>query len=309
MTVCENIAVKGNQAWICLSSAKRIDPDAIIGYSGLSKSQSFLNTDMAKVILESENDIVGWGNFNTVMSNILTRQNMSILSIASGFLFEDVDALQFTMDFKKGEMEASAFFLDENGDPAKYLLPAEKINGKALKELGGSCDMLVAFTITPKLVQKIEKLGTALGGGFFGDLKEVLKNIDGTVAFATSSGNSDYNGLLTTSGPVSDDLKRLFSQNDIPTKEDGDYLRFSKGNVTGGITLDDCAALLKGYTIGLVADFQGMKKAATDYASLPSSMSTVVVGFAPESGSLKLNLELKTADEKENFLLSAIKAM
>ena len=307
--ICKNVAIKDNQAWICLSTSKQIDADAIAAYAGLSKSQSFLNTDMAKVILESDCDVIGWGNFKTLVSSFLSRKNMSGVMLASGFLFEDVDAVQFSLDFDKGEMEASALFLDDEGKPAKYLLPAEKIDIKAVKELGGSCDGVLAFTINPKLVQKIEKVSSSLGGAMFGDIKETLKNIDGTVAISIGMHQEAVNGLITTKGKVSNQLNAFLSMMTSNVEPDGKYLRFSKGNVTGGLSIDECADLLKGYSIGLAADLQGMQSAASDYGNLPSSLSTFAIGLEPYSGSLRLSIELKTADDKENFLLSVIKAM
>ena len=103
--VCNNIAIKGNQAWICLSSTKRIDPDAIAAYASLSESQSFLNTDMSKIILEEDADIVGWSKFNNILSNLMSRSERTKAAMAAGLLFEDVDAVSFEIDFEKGELE------------------------------------------------------------------------------------------------------------------------------------------------------------------------------------------------------------
>ena len=99
--ICGNIALKGSQAWVCLSS-NQIDPEGIAAYASLSQSQSFLNTDMSKPLLESESDITGWGNFNSVLSVLLGRGDSNMAKMGVGILFEGVEALEFTLDFKKG---------------------------------------------------------------------------------------------------------------------------------------------------------------------------------------------------------------
>lgn len=307
--LCQNIAIKGNQVWVCLSSSKQIDPDAIVNYASLSQSQSFLNTDMAKVILEGDDDVIGWGKINTVLSHFMSLKDMTLLSIASNLIYDDADAIEFTLDFEKGEMEASAIVLNEKGKPAKYLLPLEKIDTKTITALEGSCDALLAMNITPKLIQKIEKLSSAFGGGILANLKETLKNVDGTVAIAIGAGQEAISAIITTKGQVSNELNTLLSMTMDNVNQDGNYLRCSRGNLTGGMTVATCADNLKGDCLGLVADFQSLKVNSGSYNNLPSSISTVTFAGEPHSGGLRLKMEVKTADDKENFLMSVIKAL
>lgn len=302
--ICDNIAVKGNQAWICLSS-KPIDPEGIAAYATLSQSQSFLNTDMSRPLLEADWDITGWGNFKTGMSVLLDRSDLSMATLATGFLFDGVESIVFTADFKKGEMESEIILLNGKGRPAKYLLPAEKIDVNTLKMLGdGRCSVLFGFTMTPKLVKKLEKVSSALGAGVFGDLNDLLENVDGTVGVALNDEYSINKGIITTKGKVSSDLSSLLSMFANNISQEDNYLLFSQGTAGGAIPINDIAEELEDYTIGLVADLQGL----TSVAKVPEGFSNIIVGLEPESGSLKLEFKLKTADKKENFLLTALKS-
>lgn len=305
--ILQNIAIKDNQAWFCLSSAKPIDPNAIAAYSSLSQSQSFLNTDMAEPILEADSDIIGWGNFNMLLSILVDRSDLSMASIASGLLFEGIEAVEFDVDFKKGEMEAEVIPLNGKGKPSKYLLPAEKIDINTLKEIKGNCYGLLAFTITPKLIQKIEKVGSALGGSLFGELQDVFENIDGTVGVAKGETISDFKGIASTKGKVSSDLRNLLSMFADKVTQENNRLFFSTGDVSGTMAVENVAEELKGYTIGFVADMQTFNSLSRSNQGIPSAFSKVIFGLEPDSGSLKANIEIKTVNENENFLMAIIK--
>lgn len=305
-----NIAYKGNQAWVCLSSYRRIDPDGIASYASLSESQSYLQNKLAHIILESDEDIVGCGDFSALVSNAFDRSTSTMVSLFKGLLFDDVDALAFNMDFEKGEAEFELSFLNDKGKPAKYLLPAEKIDLNTVKMLGGTCNSLVALTVTPKTIDKLDKLGSAFGGGIFGKLTETLKNIDGTIAIASSGEKfSDVNGIVTTSGDVSSDVKSFISQASDTMAEEGKYLKFSKGEVSGSLSVDNVAGLLKDYCMGAVLDIKSVDGMFGMDPKVAASFSTVTIGLKPDDGGVKLKTEIKAVDQKENILISLLKAL
>lgn len=307
--VNQNIAVKGAQAWICLTSGKRLDPDAIASYSSLKDSQSFLVTPMGEKLLVEEDDIRGWAMINIFVNEILSRSDRSMFNLGLGFLFEDAESVKFEVDFKKGELESEAIVLNDKYKPAKYQLPSDKIDVAALKKIGGTCDGLMAFTINSKLVKKFEQISQAFGGALFGDLSETLKNVDGTVGVAASTkvGEESFKGLLTTKGDVSPSLRDLISGMLGPVSQDGKYLMFSKGDVSGNLDVAECAEELKGSCLGMVVDATGL--ASTGYGSqAPSGFQSLVFKLKPESGGLEMDLEIKTTDPKENALLTIMKS-
>lgn len=302
------IAIKGSQAWICLSQGKRIDPEAIKGYSALGASQSFLVTPMGENLLVEEDDIRGWALINTFINEMLGRSERSMATLGVNFLFEDAESVKFKIDFKKGEIEADAMVLNSKGKAAKYLLPSEKIDISTLKSLGENCDAMMAFTVTPKLIKKFEQVGSALGGSLFGDLGDTFKNVDGTVGIVSGGEGiaESINGVVTTKGEVSKILRDLISQQMAPVRDDGKYLRFSKGDVKGNLDVKECAEELKGSCMGIIFDATGYNSVGYGDAA-PNGLKTLCLKFKPESGGLELELELKTTDEKENSLLTLLR--
>lgn len=305
--VAGNVAVKGAQAWVCLTSGKRIDADAIASYASLSASQSFLVTPIGEKLLTDEDDIRGWAMLDTFMNQMLDRSNRNIFSLSMGFLFEGAESVKFSADFDKGEVEAEAVFLNEKGKPAKYLLPSDKIDVNVLKSLGSTCDAMMAFTVSPKLIKKFDQLGAAFGGALFGDLSETFKNIDGTVGVVLGGAGvgESLNGVVTTKGEVSQTIKDMISTEMGPVKEDGKLLRFSKGDVKGNLSVEECAEELKGCCMGVVVDPSGFNSLGYSEGA-PAGFEKLIFKFKPESGSLEFEIEAKTKDPSQNALLTLL---
>ena len=303
------VAVKGSQAWVCLTSGKRIDADAIDAYASLGKVQSFLVTPIGEQLLVDEEDVRGWAMINTFVNGLLSRSERSMATLGIGFLFEDPESVKFKIDFKKGELEAEAIVLNDKGKAAKYQLPAEKIDINTLKNLGSTCDAMMAFTINSKLIKKFEKLGDAFGGAIFGDLSDTFKNIEGTIGVITGANSmDDLKGVITTKGDVSKSLKDLISNQISPVSQEGKLLTFSKGNVTGHLDVAECAEELKGSCLGIVLDASGLNSVGYDASSMAPGFKDLILKFKPESGGLELELEINTIDPKENALLTLLKA-
>ena len=302
-----SVAVKGSQAWVNIGSVRAFDADAIAAYAALKPSQSFLVTPNGEKLLTEEDDIRGWAMINTFVNEMLGRGQKSMFTLGLGFLFEDAESVRFKVDFDKGEMESEVLVLNENSKPAKYLLPTDKIDVGTLKDLGTDCDAMMAFTVNPKLIKKFDQLLSAFGGSFFGNLNEMFKNVDGTVGFIAGPANtSNVSGVITTKGDVSKELKDLISDQIAPVSPDGKYLRFSKGDVTGEMSVAECADELKGACLGIVADASGLSSVGYNEYAIPA-FKTLVLKFEPESGGLEIHLDIKTSEPKENALLTLIR--
>lgn len=305
--VSANTAVKGAQGWICITSGKRIDADAISSYASLKDSQSFLVTPMGEKLLVEEDDIRGWALLNTFATQILGRSQATAFNMTAGFLFENAESVLFKADFDNGEMESEAKILNEKGKPAKYQLPSEKVDVNALKSIGGNCDALMAFTINSKLIKKFDQLSSLFGMGLFGDLSDTFKNIDGTVGLAGSGDKfSTIRGFVTTKGEVSPILRNLISENIGAVSLDGKYLRFATGDEVGSMEVDQCAEELKGACVGIVFNNEAMKDSFYGW-NLGNGVNYAVLKCKPDSGGLEIELEIKTDNPKENALLTLLK--
>lgn len=303
-----NVALKGSQAWVCLTRGKSIDVDAIAAYATQAKAQSFLVTKMGEQLLVEENDVRGWAMINVFVNEMMNRSNRSMFTLGLGFLFEDAESMKFKVDFEKGEMEAEAVVLNSEGKRAKYLLPSDKVDVNTLKNLGGSCDAMMAFTMNSKLVKKFDQISSAFGGAMFGDLGDTFKNVDGTIGVVTgANGMETLKGVITTKGDVSKSLKDLISNLLAPVSQDGKLLTFSKGDVTGHLDVAECAEELKGCCLGIVVDASGLNNVGYDAPEMAAGFKSLVVKFKPEGGGLEMEFEMNTADPKENALQTFLK--
>lgn len=312
-----NTAVMGSQAWVLLKEGRRLDPDAIEGYSNLKTSQSFLVTPIGEDLLIEENNIRGWTLIGTYLDEMLDRTNRALFSMGAGFVFENAESVKFKADFKKGELEASLEILNDKYKPAKYLLPTNKVDVATLKGLGETCDAMMAFTVNKTLIEKFNKLGAAFGGAMFGDLGDGLKSVDGTVGIVTGavpvdnsmSANENgtaMNGVVTTNGNVSQELKNFISQNLGTVSEEGNLIKFSKGAVSGDLKVEECAEELKGGCLGIVISKKNLKNSGMG-SILPKGFKYVVALLEPDSGGLKLEIEAKTDNPEENALVVFMK--
>ena len=136
----------------------------------------------------------------------------------------------------------------------------------------------------------------------------MFKNVDGTVGFISGQNSMDsMAGVLTTKGDVSQELKDLISTQIAPVSQDGKYLRFSKGNISGGLSVAECAEELKGCCLGIVTDASGLNNVGYDSKNV-SGFKDLILKFKPESGGLEIELEINTADKNENALLTLLKS-
>lgn len=302
--VCGAVAVKGAQAWICISKGKKIDPDAIAAYSELADYQSFLVTPMGEKLLVAENDIRGWAKINIFVDDILRLQDRSLVTLGLGFLFEDADAVAFKADFEKGELESEIKILNNKGEFAKYQLPTDKLDIAAIKSIGGTCEGLMAFTVNSKLIKKFDQLGAAFGGALFGGLGDMFKNIDGTIGIAAGEqlNGETVKGIVTTKGEASSEFRDFMANNIAPVTPDGKYLRFSKGDVSGSLDVEACAEELKGACVGIVLS-PAMVNNMEEIFTLNKGFKYIALKLEPESGGIEIEIKMPTIDPKENALL------
>jgi hypothetical protein len=300
--VCGNVAMAGAQVWVNLTSGN-VDSKAIKNYASLEPGQSFITNDFSSNISNMTHDIVGWGKLNAFGRQNMSMGDMAMVNMVVGMLFDGATSSSFYVDFLKGEIKASGAVLNDKGEPAKYLLPAEKVSVAEIKSLGTTAEAVAAMSITKGLVEKIEKLSSSFGGGA-GSMLSLVKSLDGTAAVAISNPDDmadGFSAVVTTDGNPSLDLMNLLSQF-APTKKDGKYVRMNKGTLQGGLEVAAASEILKGSTLGVVvnADAPGVEAAK-------NGVKTVAFCLTPEKGGISLNVMVKGTDDSENILLTLIK--
>ena len=307
-----DIAVKGSQAWVCLSDNRRVDPELIASYKSLKNEESFESTSMGKKMMNGDNNIIGWMNIGKASEEIMNRQERAQAMLLAGLVFEDPEAVEFTGNLKKGRMETKVTVINSEGQPAKCVLPFEQVDVSTLKKLGSSCDFIGAFTITPALVNKFSRMMESFSGFMGFDINSVLQNINGTIGLAGNIRNETIAGIITTNGELDQDqIGILKSFNDfgmISINQDGNYLEVSNGLLYGDLGIDECTKALQGCWMGFVLSPQVI--ASSDpYVAIPEEIDYIVFKLQPKSGSAEWVFEIKSENPNENILITLLKSM
>ncbi|MDE6337463.1 MAG: DUF4836 family protein [Muribaculaceae bacterium] len=150
--VSGNIAVSGAQMWVGITSST-IDAKAVKNYASLDNAQSFASLDVASDIATMTHDVVGYGQIKNFSRSGLPLGNATTMTLAAGFLFENASALTFNLDFLKGEFTSKVMLLNDKGNPAKFLLPANKISLDEVKRLPATANAIVAVP-SPKTLSR-----------------------------------------------------------------------------------------------------------------------------------------------------------
>lgn len=298
-----NIALSGAQMWVCVSSNNTIDAKAVKNYAGLQESQSFLSSDFAPAIAKMTHDIVGYSQLKGFTKG-MSLSNAATMNLVSGLLFDNASALSFNVDFLNGKATAQAILLNDKGQTAKYLLPADKIDVEKVKGLATTANLVGAMSITKDLIKKIEKMGESLGGNMLSSVTGPLSSLDGTAAIALSNLENPGEGvsaIVTTDGNPSLDLMQMLSQFG-GTQKDGKNVKVVNGTVSGQLSVDDAAEFLKGSTFGFVVYADGAGVTGSKLG-----MKSVGLNLASEKGGVALNVCATTTSESENSLLTIIR--
>ncbi|MDE6768518.1 MAG: hypothetical protein K2J78_02205 [Muribaculaceae bacterium] len=303
--VSGNVAVIGAQMWMGLTSGT-IDAKAVKNYASLDNAQSFASLDVASDIATMTHDVVGYGQLKNFARSGLPIGNATTMNLAAGFLFDNASALSFTLDFLKGEAKSKALLLNDKGDPAKFLLPANKISLDEVKRLPATANAIVAAALTKDLIKKITKMAESFGGGFPAQISDALASLDGTTAIAVGSIDNPENALaavIATDGKPSLDFMNFLSQFGN-TQKDGKIVKLVRGEVSGSLDVPNMSEKRKGATIGLVS--------STNSDLLNGNgvgITATAITLSPDNGSLSFNAWVQTSEPDTNALLTILKNM
>lgn len=302
--VCGNVAVCGAQTWVSMSSKTAIDAKAIKNYSALDNAQSFMANPISAKLANMTHDVTAWGQIKQLAKKGLSFGDAASVNLISSMLFENANCVLVDLDLLKGKLSLQASLLNEKGQPAKYLLPADKVNVSDITALAPNAELIAAMSITKEFTKKVENVSSSLGGDMFGQVMKALKSLDGTVAVAL--GNIDnpgesIKGVVTTDGNPSMDLLQILSQFG-PTQKDGKLVKFGKGTVAGGLDVAKVSDYLKGSTFGFVLN---ANTSNLNGASL--GLSLVAFSINPADGGVTLNLNAESQTPDENILLTLLK--
>lgn len=292
VNVCGAFAYKDSRFWLVLGGRSRVDASTILEYLSLSDSQSFLSKkEFVSRLVKDEDDIRGWADISALMNMSQgSFEQRALAKVGLQTVFSDAEYVYFDIEFKKGEMELDAEILNSKGKAAKYNLPVQKINEDVIGRLQGNADGLVAVAIPAKLIQQLKK-STEGAPSVLGIYLMALNCVDGTAAVAIGP-DSQFDGIITTNGQSTSDLMSLMKGMVADTKLDGKYILFgSREAGKGAVSIARMGEALKGAVAGAVVT----------KGDVPQIEMTAV-RLEPESGSLHLQIEVKTRNADKNFL-------
>lgn len=250
--VIRNIAVIGNQFWICTTGTP--DVEQLSYYQKLNDKQSYVSNDAAALLLDTEKVANYVADVNRSLSLV---PQAGYLKLATSLIFNDMAYVAGSADIKDKSLVANASVLNSDMKPAELLLPVEKIDGKVVKAFGGNASLFMAAGIPKKLTKKISDLAGSMMGNNSKAISDVLESIDGTIAARVDSNGDNAEFFIQTSGKnfneLSSMLQSLFG---LTVTRNGDVLTAIHGNpsFTGNISPDQAAEKLKGAWIGIVSD-------------------------------------------------------
>lgn len=298
------VAMKGAQAWFLMAedneqiSAKKIEP-----YTKIEVSASYLVTDMGQKLLVDESDLRGCGRIESLLRMALDPGERGMVTMVAQMVFDDADALYFTLNFKESLMEMNGTVLNEKGKPAEYNLNDDKLDIKALENIGGECDVLMALSVDEDLIEEFADLAETFGEPEIGLVLNAFSNLDGTVGIAVGdvyTASDAFAGVITAKGGLSFLAKGIIKEMANTVRESGENIYLYNGTVRGSLSVSEGARMLDGACMGIVADGSDI-----DTRGVPD-MDKVMLKVCPdgEGVNIKLNIFFK---DKENSLLTIIR--
>lgn len=297
-------AITENRFWL-RAGGQQVNPDKIKEYLALSERQSFAGSDFAPMLKDADRDMVGWCDINGAMNTAgVGFQQRAMVKMVSEAMFKDAGFAVFDMQFDKGAVSMECRLLDSNGKDAKYLLPSQKIDEKVLSRLGGKADGLLAVAVPQKLIKQIK--GMVSGKiSMVGMVVNAMGCIDGTSAFAFTNHGDGLNGVIQTNGESTADLMSMLQGMGMTVSKENKELLVSQGSLDGTDDVAAMAMLLKGCSMGVVANANTFNPT---FAPNANGIKDMVVKMVPKSGSMVLEIQIRAKNPDVNFIVSMLGA-
>lgn len=298
MASCGKVVMMDNRYWILMSGRSSIEPSDIKRYASLSESQSFLSSKFADNVTELKSDLQGWVDINGAMNIAgLDFQSRAMTKLAMESLFSDAGYGTFSLDFQKGKLEARLNVLNADGKYAKYLFPVAKIDLAEVDRIGGTADILMAMAIPQKLVKQLKEQVSGQPS-MLSIMMSALQPLDGTSAVALSENGSAMKAAISTTGDNTTDLMSLLQASGAKVEKKDKVIFATQGVVQGQQTVKDLSKTLEGDAAGVVV---GKMK------DTPAGFKVATTKLVPENGSMVLQVEVSSDNDKDNILVTLLK--
>lgn len=274
------IVVIGNQFWTCTEGTP--DTDQLKYYQGLKDNQSYIESETAPLLLESDKVLT----YVADVSKTLARMPESTYTrMGASLMFKDIAYMAGTAHFEKKNFISSSKVLNSKMQPAELLLPTEKIDVDVVKSLNRNGDVFIAAGISDKLSKKISESIATLLGASGNSVATAIQQIDGTTAICFDLTGESALAKISTTGKDFASLSNLLQIiPGVSVTRDADMLTLKydeSGVANAALTADEAAEKLKGAWIGAVS------------SDVPAKGMNTVMRLVPENKSLVLDIDVE----------------
>lgn len=269
--------VIGNQFWMAYPGTP--DEDQLQHYKTLKGPQSFAANDVAAHLI-SDTDVVTFvADINKAISDVPNKKE---IRMGLAFILDDPSYVAGGVSVEKKNVRLKADVLNSDLQPAKLLIPTDKIDTDMVKDFDGTAEAFLAVSLPKELMKKIGDLASMTGGAG-GGMAQAIGQIEGTVAVRVGKNTDDIEARVRTSGKDFIQLTQMLQMFGVNVTRDGDLLTLSMGkhNYDGSITSVDAAKAFKGAWIALTA------------ADFPARDSKTTLTIKEEKKSLTLDMTVE----------------
>ena len=278
-----NTVVIGNQFWLCTEGSA--DTEQLKYYQNLNDKQSYASSETAGLLLSKGKVVTYVADVKRSFNRMPESQQMRM---AASLMFDDISYIAGSASIEKKSLLSVSHVLNSKMEPAKLLLPTEKIDPAVVKSLDMSGDLFIAAGLSKKLTEKIADALAGVLGANAGPIATPLRQIDGTAAACISQKSNAMTARIETTGKDFASLSNLLQMlPGVSVTRDGDVLTVTPGNAVpeGTLNSTEAADRLKGAWIGLVA------------SDMPSKGMNTTALLMPEGKSLTLKIEIEGGTE------------
>lgn len=287
----DKVAFKDNRLWVLLSKGA-VNPENIKDFVKLGEKQSFLASDYAEKLVESDEDI----EFIADFSSMIPAGDAIGGKIVSSVVVSNPTYLAGSVDFEKGEAECDIKVLDSKYQPAKYLLPPTAINVDELKKIGGTADGIVAFAYSKELGESIGGILKMVGAKEFTSFFDALSG--GTLVVMSGKVPGTYRGEMPISGSNTTELQEMMQLLGVKTEIAGNRLIINPAvQVEGSIDVARQADAFKDAAAGVLLHSSN----AYAQGRFPDG-SIISVMLHVTEGTPKLKLKVEVPGATVNYL-------
>ena len=292
--LCGYFAVKGTQFWYSRSALSAKDVNR---FTGLDDRRSLVGSPLAALLTDASGAVSGFWDTQDLARLLLGPKQGALAAMGVAALYKDPSFASLSLDFKKGRADADIRILTADAKPARFLLPADRVDTKTVMRLGDTADVVIAFNVGPKLVALAKERGAGLLS--LTGLDGILSSLDGTIAYAAAAGWKQEETVITTDGKNSTALSSMLAARGASVTTEGDLVIGRVGTVAGTLAVKDAASKLGAGIGGMVCN--GSLTAAPGSRDGRFRMASCV--FVPENNSITVRLSISFLDaDKSGFV-------